>query len=159
MVLNTASPGFYVEFIASALGFDDFCATPVALPESMPLLPEIEGENNKRMAKIYAMMHLLPEERAASIRGFGGGRDREGRFLEAFALENSFAYSDSPADLPMLFLASRSFLVHPRSKRLLSEKRRLGWQTLTPQRPYRNALGHFLACVRQLLGVYKNRGL
>jgi len=136
LVLNSASPGFYLEAIASRLGFDHWIGTAMEVPERMPWLPRIDGPNNKHGAKIVAMRErgIIPE---------GEG-----------PLPDSWSYSDSSADLPLLKLAERGVMIHP-GKRLAEEGTRAGWSELKPRRPYRGRWGGRLATLRQIVGLYR----
>ncbi|MBP7949298.1 MAG: HAD-IB family hydrolase [Verrucomicrobiales bacterium] len=138
-ILNTASPDIYAENIAAALGFDHCFATRVPLPASgrVPFCPRIAGPNNKREAKLSAMRHLLPP----------GATDPG-----APPLADSFAYSDSHADLPMLRLAEHPVMVHP-DKTLAAIGRPSGWRELHPPRPFAGRWGYRLGCLRQAVGV------
>ncbi|MEM8956154.1 MAG: HAD-IB family hydrolase [Verrucomicrobiota bacterium] len=109
-VLNTASPDFYARVIADRLGFDYCFGTRVELPERMPLIPEIPGANNKQEAKIEAMREVLPPY-----------------FVKTDVLADSYAYSDSSADLPMLRIVDHPVMVDP-SKRLRAEGENAGWE-------------------------------
>lgn len=132
LVLNSASPLFYVREIGAALGFDHVFGTRVMLHEFQPLVADIDGLNNKHEAKLPAM-------RAAG--------------LLPCLREESWAYSDSAADLPMLGLADNVVLVNPRPRltRIGEEK---GWRILRPPRPWRTRRGQVDAIVRQVLGIY-----
>jgi HAD superfamily hydrolase (TIGR01490 family) len=108
-VLNSASPEIYVSLIGKKLGFDYSFGTRVVLPERMPLVPEIPGQNNKHEVKIESMREILPA-------GYATGD----------VLTNSYAYSDSSADLPMLKMVVHPVMVDP-SGRLREEGERAGW--------------------------------
>ena len=58
MILNSASPEFYVEQIAQHFGFDHYIGTNLILEDKMPWLPQITGPNNKKAEKITAMQEL-----------------------------------------------------------------------------------------------------
>ncbi len=137
LVLNTASPSFYAEDIAAALGFDHCIATSTTLADPLALHPVI-AENNKKEAKIGAMLARVPGLAALS---------------ETERKEMSWAYSDSAADLPLLEFAGRAVLVHP-SPTLANYGRRQDWSMVKPARPYRNKIGDMLAVLRQMLGCY-----
>jgi len=140
LVLNTASPDFYAVEIAQVLGFDHCIATRVELPDQLPLMPHVMGENNKHEAKIAAMKWAIPEL---------ANWDEEAR-------KNSWSYSDSSADLPLLEFAGNAVLVHPSSSLAAIGKAR-GWEILKPARPYRGKLGDMLSVVRQTLGLYPEK--
>lgn len=136
LVLNSASPAFYLGAIAERLGFDHWFGTAMEAPERMPWLPPIEGPNNKHGAKIAAMRErgLIPAE---------GG-----------PLTDAWSYSDSSADLPLLRLAEHGVMIHP-GRRLAEEGARHGWIEMKPQRPYRGRWGGRFATLRQIAGVYR----
>jgi HAD superfamily hydrolase (TIGR01490 family) len=139
LVLNSASPDFYLTGIAARLGFDEVFGTRVPLPGRLPLLPVIEGPNNKHGEKIVAMraVGLVPEEPPV--------------------LADSWSYSDSSADLPLLELAEHAVMVHP-GTRLAEIGALRGWRTMTPARPYVGRWGGHLAAARQVCGLYRVAG-
>ena len=141
LVLNTASPDFYAQDIARVLGFHHCVATKIALGEIFPARAHVIGENNKRNAKIAAMKREIPAVAAAT----------------AEALRDSWSYSDSSADLPLLEFAGHGVLVHPSAK-LAAIGRERGWQVLLPARPYGSKLGDMFAAMLQVLGLYRARG-
>jgi HAD superfamily hydrolase (TIGR01490 family) len=138
LVLNTASPDFYAQEIAQELGFDYCVATRVEVPETVPFMPHVMGSNNKHEAKIAAMKWAIPE-----LNDFGDEVRSE-----------SWSYSDSSADLPLLEFAGNAVLVHPSSSLAEIGKGR-GWKVVTPPRPYRNKLGDMLCVVKQTLGLFR----
>ncbi len=105
LVLNSASPALWVEEIGAMLGFHHSIGTPVQVEPIMPLFPEISGPNNKREAKLPRMASrgLLPCDEA-----------------------DSWAYSDSEADLPMLGLVKNIVLTAPNAV-FTMEGVRKGW--------------------------------
>ena len=137
LIMNTASPDFYAQDIARVLGFDHCIATRVEVPEIMPLMPRVIGENNKHAAKIARMKAEIPAVATAS--------DAD--------LRDSWSYSDSAADLPLLEFAGNAVLVHPNASLAAIGKQR-GWQIITPKRPYANRLGDMLCVVRQIFGLW-----
>lgn len=137
LVLNTASPDFYAQEIAQELGFDHCIATRVELPDILPFMPHVIGDNNKHEAKIAAMRWAIPELAHATPE----------------MLPDSWSYSDSSADLPLLKFAGRAALVHP-SPSLAAIGRARGWDLLRPARPYQNKTGDMLCAVRQAFGLY-----
>ena len=99
MILNTASPEFYATEIARVLRFDHVFGSRVVFPsDPLPLIPRIEGENNKHAEKLKRMKHLM--ESALTL-----------------PLPGSYAYSDSKADLPMLRYVEHPVVVHPDTTR------------------------------------------
>lgn len=140
-ILNSASPGIYVAEIARVLGFDHWVATRLVWYERMPFLPQIDGPNNKHAAKVDAMRHLLP----AGFDPCAGGR-----------LPDSWGYSDSSADLPMLSLCEHVLMIHP-SKRFAALGASRTWWTLLPPRPYGGPWEGRLQSVRQACGLFRPR--
>jgi len=143
VVLNTASPDFYARAIAKEFGFDCFYATPVDLDgqERVPYRPPILGENNKRAAKLRRMADILPEH-----------IDPEA----PEAIPDSFGYSDSKADIPLLSLCpdENNTQVHP-SEEFRAYGKERGWNVIHPDRPYANKLGDLLTSGRLSLGLYQ----
>lgn len=137
LVLNTASPGFYASEIARLLGFNHCIATRVILEDPMPLLPKIDGPNNKNDEKIIAMQREVPASSGLNEQERG----------------DCWSYSDSHADLPLLEFTGNPVLVHPRpSLRSRFPKAAV----LTPQRPYQTLLGDVSAALRQAMGLFGN---
>ncbi len=99
LVINTASPDFYATAIARELGFDHCFATRVPIGDRVPFLPPIDGPNNKRSAKIDAMRNtgLIAAD-------------------TPLPLADSWTYTDSIVDLPLLACAAHGALVHPKPK-------------------------------------------
>ncbi|CAN5808149.1 HAD family hydrolase [soil metagenome] len=140
LVLNTASPDFYPHEIARILGFDHCIATKVEPHDPMPFMPVVIGSNNKREAKIAAMRRELPEVAAATEQ----------------QLRDSWSYSDSAADLPLLEFAGNAMLIHPNTALAAIGVDR-GWKILKPERPYQTKLGDILCSLQQALGIYHYR--
>ncbi len=136
LILNTASPDFYAESIARALGFHHCVATKVVLPASARFFPEIDGPNNKRAAKIDAMRSrdLLPD-------------------AIPFPLPGSWAYTDSIVDVPLLECAEHGVLVHPKPD-LAALGRERGWTTVLPS-PAISPAAWKRAAIAMILGVWK----
>ncbi len=132
LVLNSASPDFYVREIGRVLGFHHAIGTPVLLQPHQPLIADIEGDNNKREAKLPRMeqLGLLPCD-----------------------TENTWAYSDSSADLPMLGLARHVVTINP-GAHLTRVALDSQWSILRPERPWKTNLGQALVVGRQLLGAW-----
>ncbi len=157
VILNTASPEFYVRYIAAYLGVDHAVATRLALHDRQPLIPAYVGRNNKRMEKIDRMRALLPDPTRAWLAAHPDAHPDDPEYGRQ-AVPGARAYSDSPADLPMLFLSESAVVVHPGKKlRLLAEKR--GWQIVTPDRGYRSGFVRYIHSLKQLFGLYRTRGL
>lgn len=140
-ILNSASPEVYAQEIARVLGFDHCVATRLRVEDPMPLIPRIDGPNNKCGAKIPPMIerHLLPE-----------GLD----FERGDRLPNSSGYSDSRADVPLLSICERGIMIHPGEAFAAIGKQR-GWETITPDRPYDGKWAGRWASIQQALGIYR----
>ncbi|MCB1203286.1 MAG: HAD-IB family phosphatase [Verrucomicrobiae bacterium] len=136
LVLNSASPEFYLRGIAEKLGFDQVFGTRLVVSDRMPFLPRIEGPNNKHGEKITAMRErgLIPDEPPV--------------------LPNAWSYSDSSADLPLLELAEHAVMIHP-GPRLSAISDARGWRTMTPTRPYAGKWGGRATMALQVLGLYR----
>lgn len=135
LILNTASPDFYANSIARVLRFDHCLATRVRFDsDPLPLIPQIDGENNKQHAKLKAMRHLIPVDFSLPMPG-------------------AWAYSDSRADLPMLRYVEHAVVVNPDpilEKVALEED----WQILRPARPQKSRAAFTWDCIRQSLGLF-----
>ena len=116
----SASPSFYAEPLGRFLGFDAVLGTDVVLDDRMPLMPELPLGNNKGKVKVERLrnMGILPENGIP---------------------EDSIAYSDSTADIPMLLACRRQVLVNP-SRKLKTNPRLDGAECLYPSTPWRNSL-------------------
>ncbi len=146
-VLNSASPEFYVTAIGRELGFDHAIGTRVDLGPGPRVrwLPDIDGPNNKRAAKLERMRELLGVTPGEPWPGHDGRPP----------LEDSWAYSDSAADVPLLRLARHKVLVHP-SAEFSAIGGHEGWDmtVLQPPRPYAGETGARLTSLRQAFGLY-----
>jgi len=142
IVLNSASPAFYVVEIARLLEIDHVFATPVRVDPRMPVLPVIEGPNNKRSAKLAAMTAagLLPGE--------GESVDTGG-----YDYADSWAYSDSIADLPLLGLAANAVQVHP-AKTFADIGRQRNWPVMRPKRPYNGVRSAIIQNLSMAVGLF-----
>jgi HAD superfamily hydrolase (TIGR01490 family) len=131
LVLNSASPEFYVREIGRVLGFDHSFGTRVEVAARQPFIAEIEGDNNKHEAKLPRMQEagLLPCDPA-----------------------DSWAYSDSTADLPMLRLVKNAVCVNP-GEGLTVLAAEAGWTVLRPARPWQTRAGQAAVVLRQVLGM------
>lgn len=138
LVLNTASPGFYAEPIARALGFDRCFATRVVVPARFSFFPAIDGPNNKRAAKIDAM-------RAEELLLPGDPMPRPG----------SWAYTDSHVDLPLLDAAEIGRLVHPAAA-FADRADERGWKILKPS-PGVPRPAWWRAALLMMLGLWNPR--
>jgi len=135
LILNSASPEFYLIPIAAGLGFDECVGTRLDIAGRVRFFPRIDGSNNKGAEKIGAM------------------RDRGIIPRDTTVLANSVAYSDSSSDLPLLRIASNAVVVHP-GRRLEKEAERAGWRTVRPDRPYGGKWGGRWATARQAIGCW-----
>lgn len=142
LILTTASPDIYVEQIAKRAGFDYYRATKLIVRGKMPLIPEIEGENNKSFVKLETMKDILKTDLKIGSDGFGK------------PIPKSNSYSDSIADLPILRLGANAYLVHPVSQRLIEEANQKAWHILKPKRPYEKRSTLLLHSLLQVLGLY-----
>ena len=153
-VLNTASPFFYAKYIGEELGFDHVYGTPVVLPDRFPLIGRIDGKNNTRYAKIEQMMDILPSAVQILLRTTPPHKPSRPNYPDAAVLVDSWSYSDSDADLPMLRLTEHARLVHPEKQSLIDEGRAKGWTVFHPIRPYHSRSGKIYHSIKQLLGLY-----
>ena len=135
LILNSASPQFYVTAIADALGFHHAIGTPLRLVSPMPLMPAIDGPNNKHGAKLTAMRHLLPTELS-------------------LPLPDAYAYSDSHADLPLLRFVENAVTIHP-DPTLAAVAVAEHWPILLPPRPNATRLRFLTDCFLQSLGLFR----
>ena len=140
-ILNSASPDVYAKEIARVLGFDHCVATRLRIEDPMPLIPRIDGPNNKHEAKIPPMIEqgMLPE-------GFDPERGDQ--------LPDSYGYSDSRADVPLLSICEQGIMIHP-SEAYAAIGRERGWTTMMPQQPYAGKWGGRWASIQQALGIYQ----
>lgn len=138
LILNTASPDFYPHEIARVLGFHHCVATRIESPEVVRFMPRVIGANNKHEEKIARMRLEIPAVANASTE----------------QLRQSWSYSDSKADLPLLELAGNTVLIHP-SAELEEIGKQRGWQVLRPKRPYDGKAADMWCVARQALGVFK----
>lgn len=136
-ILNSASPEIWVKYISEKLGFDHYYGTRVEVGKHVALFPEIIGKNNKGSVKIGRMKEHFPAD-----------------WVDGQVLPDSYGYSDSHADLPMLMLCERNVMVHPTEK-LKSVGERYGWKELKPARPTANKKEFGIACAKQALGLYQ----
>ena len=134
LILNSASPDFYVQAIGRRLGFQHSIGTAVRLTDRMRLFPEITGPNNKYEAKLKAMRHLMPTELSLPLPGAWG-------------------YSDSKADLPLLRFVENPVTVHPDPflKNIAEQEE---WPILTPPRSHHTRFKFYLGCTLQALGFF-----
>lgn len=154
VVLNTAAPLFYAKYIGKELGFDYTYATPVDLPERFPLIAKIEGKNNKKYAKIERMMDLLPSTVQIILKADPPKDQSKPDYPTDAILKDSWSYSDSDADLPMLRLTEFGRLVHPEKSSFIDEAKSKNWLILKPKRPYKTVIGKLGHLARMLVGLY-----
>jgi HAD superfamily hydrolase (TIGR01490 family) len=135
LILTTASPEFYVTAIARVLKFDHCFGTRILFRrDPLPLIPGIEGLNNKYEEKLRRLRHLMPSELSLPLPG-------------------SWAYSDSKADLPMLRFVEHPVVVHPDAvlARVAAEEQ---WPVLRPPRPHATRLQFLCDCAWQAAGCW-----
>jgi HAD superfamily hydrolase (TIGR01490 family) len=135
-ILNSASPEIWVKYLAEKMEFDHSYGTRVVIGSQVSFFPDIIGENNKGAVKLGRMKPHFPED-----------------WKDGDLLENSYGYSDSHADIPMLEICEQNTMVHPTEKLLEYGKQR-GWKKLTPTRPTKGKLSFACACLKQALGCY-----
>ncbi|MDH5655569.1 MAG: haloacid dehalogenase-like hydrolase, partial [Spirochaetia bacterium] len=152
-VLNTASPDIYPRYIAEELGFDLYRATPFILTDPLPLFIYVNGPNNKRTAKLFSMKEILPEN---IQEGLLSGDYSYTESAKDPVIKNSWAYSDSPADLPMLYLSEHPVLIKPLSSKLISLQKTLKWEIIIPEKSL-NRFATYGRMLRQLLGIYSSK--
>jgi HAD superfamily hydrolase (TIGR01490 family) len=137
LILNTASPDYYPHEIARMLGFHHCFATKIERRPTVQFMPRVIGLNNKREEKIAVMMRELPAVAQATPE----------------QMKDSWMYTDSKADLPLLELAGHGVLIHPHVE-LASMGRERGWEIWKPARPYETHLGQYWCSIRQALGLW-----
>lgn len=135
LILSSASPEFYVAEIGRELGFDLALGTQVT---PGPLFPKLE--NHKGAAKVTRLKELLPAS-----------------FFEAEKLRHCHGYTDSRADLPMLALCGSATVVNP-SPGLRESAEVLGWEIVTPLRPWKNRADFALRVLALLSGLGRDPG-
>jgi HAD superfamily hydrolase (TIGR01490 family) len=135
LILTTASPEFYATHIARVLKFDHCFGTRVLVgSDRLPLIPKIDGPNNKHDEKLKRLRHLLPADLSLPLPG-------------------SWAYSDSRADLPMLRFVEHPVVVHPDPvlERVAAEEQ---WPVMRPPRPHSGRVQFFCDCAWQAAGCW-----
>lgn len=115
-LMVSASPTFYAEPLGDLLGFDGVLGTDVLLESRMPAMPELPAGNNKGCVKVKRLR-------------------AQGVLPEHGVLQNSTAYSDSSADMPMLLSCGRRVLVNP-SLSLKEDARLAEAECLYPPTPW-----------------------
>ena len=135
LILNSASPDFYVQAIGRRLGFHHSIGTALRLTNPMRLLPEITGPNNKYEAKLKAMRHLMPTDLS-------------------LPLPNAWGYSDSQADLPLLRFVENPVTVHP-DPFLANIALQEDWPILKPPGASNTRFQFYLGCTLQALGLFR----
>ena len=135
-ILNSASPEYWVKYLAEKMGFDHYYGTRVELEGRVKPFPDLLGDNNKGAVKLGRMTPHFPED-----------------WQEGMVLPNSHGYSDSHADIPMLMICEENTMVHPTDK-LLAEGKRRGWTLITPKRPTNGNFSFAIACAKQAVGMY-----
>lgn len=135
-ILNSASPEVWVKYLAQKMEFDHYYGTRVEISERVRFFPDIIGGNNKGATKIGRMKPHFPSD-----------------WNDGEVLENSYGYSDSHADIPMLDICEHNTMVNPTEK-LLEYGEPKGWKTITPNRPTKGKISFAIACCKQALGLY-----
>ncbi len=95
VIIISASPSFYIELIGRRINALYTIATDLVFDESDLLQPVIKGRNCKGEEKIVRLKEIIN--------------------LEDYDLLNSYAFSDSITDIPMLELVGRPVAVTPDS--------------------------------------------
>lgn len=150
-VLNTASPEFYVRYIARALKFDYCFATQFAIPDTLSFHQTLKLPNNKHLQKLRSLPdELLPPGLKEIL-----GQPFDYDLLHANCHPGSVSYTDSAADLPLLAIAQDGVLIHP--SRSLAEKGKGKWKVLYPGRPYKGRVGRAVRSVLMACGVFYGR--
>ena len=128
LILSSASPELWVKGIGLKLGFNQSYGTLFDWSEQTPLFPQIIGENHKGQEKVLRL------KEAGIINGLAG-------------------FTDSKADLPLLYLCEEKIIVNP-----LPNMRRIGeqknWRIIEPNKPWKNRLSFGIGCARQLFGFW-----
>lgn len=136
LILTTASPEFYASAIARVLKFDHCFGTRIQFQrDPLPLIPRMEGENNKRVEKLKRMRHVLGSDLSLPLPG-------------------SYAYSDSEADLPMLRYVEHPVAVNPDSH-LEQAAKEEQWTILRPPRPHTTRTQFLCEAVWMAAGCWK----
>ncbi len=152
LILNTASPAFYVWAIAEKLGFDHFRDTRFVCDKRMPLIPLAESINRKD-AKVRAMSDLLPPEIGEQIKKLcqpASRHTKKNSKQSIMKIANSSAYTDSAHDLPMIQLAEEVTLVGCPGYSLRKVAQQNGWRILLPQKWKKKRFSPLL----QIAGLY-----
>jgi phosphoserine phosphatase len=154
LILNSASISAYTDIIAQRLGFDISIGTTLVIEKTMPLIPRITGLNNKRAAKILHMMDHLPEDFRKAWSSYTEEMAAAKKPYPKFIIPGSRAYTDSPADLPMLDMAEYGFLVNPSAsfEHIGLERK---YTIFKPKKPFRNIIHKYWLIALQLIGLYK----
>jgi HAD superfamily hydrolase (TIGR01490 family) len=135
LILNTASPEFYATAIARVLKFDHCFGTRILFQrDPLPLIPRIDGENNKRTEKLKRMRHVLGTELSLPLPG-------------------AYAYSDSEADLPMLRYVEHPVAVNP-DKYLEQAALDEQWTIMRPARPHTTQMQFLCECAWMAAGCW-----
>ena len=135
-ILNSASPEVWVKYLALKMEFDHYYGTRVEVEKRVSFFPDIIGGNNKGANKIGRMIKHFPAD-----------------WKDSDVLKNSFGYSDSHADIPMLDICENNTMVHP-TDQLLEYGESRGWKIIRPDRPTKGKLSFAIACGKQALGLY-----
>ncbi|MFC7339293.1 HAD family hydrolase [Haloferula chungangensis] len=130
-LLVSASPELYIREIGRVLGFDLAFGTPVEVGEKMKLFPDLR--NHKSEEKVRRLSELL-------------GPPREGVW------PRSHGYTDSTADLPMMYCCEAGTVVNP-SERLKKIAEERDWEVLTPTVPWKGKVDKLRQMAAFILGM------
>jgi phosphatidylglycerophosphatase C len=130
LILSSASPECYVIEIGRTLGFHRSFGTQMSFHSLFPALTNHKGEAKTRR---------LREELPASW------------FSPNGQLSGSHGYSDSRADLPMLFLCKQVTLVNP-STALTSIGEQNSWSVIRPPLPWNSRISRAWQIITRLFG-------
>lgn len=131
-VLASASPDFYVTEVGRHLGFDLALGTPVDIAGPPRLFPDLV--NHKGAEKVRRLSEII------------GPPPPEG-------WEGSHGYTDSCADLPMMFACRAGTVVNP-SPRLAGIATERAWRILRPPVPWKSRLDKISHILRFAAGIH-----
>lgn len=130
-VLASASPEFYVTEFGRVLGFDLAFGTPVEVGGEMKLFPDLR--NHKGGEKVRRLSEWL-------------GDPPDGVW------PSSHGYTDSSADLPMMYACELGTTVNP-SERLTEIAGERNWEVLRPEVPWVGKADKLRKMVGFMLGL------
>ena len=135
-IFNSASPDVWVKYLSEKMGFDYYYGTQVEVDKRVSFFPDLTGGNNKGANKLGRMRPHFPND-----------------WQDGEVLKNSYGYSDSHADIPMLDICEHNTMVHPTDK-LLNYGSDRGWVKIMPKRPTKGKWQFAWACFKQAIGAY-----